>query len=64
MVSQMTKKKKKEKTTAVETTGPALEAENRRCLHFFLLAQKFSFSWDFHSLLSPEKKSSSFWMET
>lgn len=40
----------------METTGPALEAENRGCLHPFLLAQEFSFSWDFHSLLSPEKK--------
>lgn len=48
----------------METTGPALEAENRGCLHSFLLAQEFSFSWDFHSLLSPEKKPSSFRMET
>lgn len=50
MVSQMTLKK----PTAAETTGPALEAENRGCLHSFLLAQNSSFSWDFHSLLSPE----------
>lgn len=40
----------------METTGPALKAENRGCLHFLLLAQKFSFSGDVHSLLSPEEK--------
>lgn len=59
-LSQMTLK-----NPEAETTGPAWEAENRGCLHFFLLAQNFSFSWDFHSRLSPEeKKASSFWMET
>lgn len=42
------------KNTAVETAGPAWEAQNTGCLHFCLLAQNFSFSWDFHSLLSPE----------
>lgn len=40
----------------METTGAALKAENRGCLHFLLLAQKFSFSGDVHSLLSPEEK--------
>lgn len=42
------------KNTALETTDPALETGNRRCLHFFLLAQSF-FRLS-QSLESSEKK--------
>lgn len=53
MVIQMTLKTK---TQQWKPLALLLEAEHRGCLHPFLLAKEFSFSWIFHSLLSPEKK--------
>lgn len=51
------------KKHGVETTGPALKAENRGCLHLFLLAQKFSFSRDVHSLESRGGKTTRLLLE-